>query len=405
MESLRELYRIGPGPSSSHTLAVQKACLYYLNEYPHFKKYSVELCGSLALTGKGHMTDKIIESVFGKENVEVIFTKKMYKDIPNVMIFHTIVDSKISNQEVIISRGGGAIEIEGKPSLVNEFVYPQNSLKQIKEFIAQNNIDLAQYVYHYEPDIVEYLYKVAKQMLTEIENGLSSEGILPGELRLLKVSRSLWVQSLECSDEAIRQKLQISAYAYAAMEENACGKTVVTAPTLGSCGVLSAVLRFYHQKGYDIEKLIDGLAVAGVFGNLVKTNASISGAVGGCQAEIGTACSMAAAFSAYLEGLPINQIEYAAEIAMEHNLGLTCDPVGGYVQVPCIERNGQAALRSIDSMIYAKYLGKIRDNKVSFDMIVAAMNYTGQKIAMELKETSLGGLAEVVPCKKDPLGC
>lgn len=405
MESLKELYRIGPGPSSSHTLAVQKACLYYLQEFKNHEKYIVELCGSLALTGRGHMTDKIVKSVFGDDEVEITFHNEMYKDIPNVMIFYTLDDGKKGNKEVIISKGGGAIEIEGKPSLVNENIYPQKSLKEIKEFIIENKYDLAQYVYHYEPDIKDHLYLVAKQMIKEIEDGLNSEGILPGELKLLKVSRSLWIQSLECNDDSIKQKLQISAYAYAAMEENACGNIVVTAPTLGSCGVLSAILRFYHQKGFDFGRLIDGLAVAGVFGNLVKTNASISGAVGGCQAEIGTACSMAAAFSAYLEGLPINQIEYAAEIAMEHNLGLTCDPVGGYVQVPCIERNGQAALRSIDSMIYAKYLGKIRDNKVSFDMIVAAMNYTGQKIAMELKETSLGGLAEVVPIKKDPLGC
>lgn len=405
MESLKELYRIGPGPSSSHTLAVRNACLYYLNCFPKAEKYFVELCGSLALTGKGHMTDKIIISVFSADKVIIKFNKEMYGNKPNVMIFHTLDNNNLDNEMVIISTGGGAIEIEGQPSLVDENVYPHKSLKDIKEYCLKNNLDFAQYVYHFEPNINEYLHIVAKQMISEIENGLKSEGILPGELKLMKVAHSLWIDSLNCADENIKQKLQISAFAYAAMEENADGNIVVTAPTLGSCGVLSSVLRFYYQKGIELCKLVDGLAVAGVFGNLVKTNASISGAVGGCQAEIGTACSMAAAFSAYIENLPMNQIEYAAEIAMEHNLGLTCDPVGGYVQVPCIERNGQAALRSIDSMLYAKYLGEIRENKVSFDMIVEAMNYTGQKIAMELKETSLGGLAEVVPIKKQPVGC
>ncbi len=405
MESLRELYRIGPGPSSSHTLAVKNACLYYLKQFPHAEKYFVELCGSLALTGKGHMTDRIISSVFSADKVIIKFNKKMYDDKPNVMIFHTLDHNDLNNEMVIISTGGGAIEIEGQPSLVDKNVYPHKSLKEIEDFCVNNNIDFSQYVYCFEPNIKQYLLIVADQMIKEIENGLNSEGVLPGELRLMKVARSLWIKSLECNDDNIKQKLQISAFAYAAMEENADGNTVVTAPTLGSCGVLSAILRFYYQKGRKLEELVDGLAVAGIFGNIVKTNATISGAVGGCQAEIGTACSMAAAFNAYLEKLPMKQIEYAAEIAMEHNLGLTCDPVGGYVQVPCIERNGQAALRSLDSMLYAKYLGEIRDNKVSFDMIVEAMNYTGQKLAMELKETSLGGLAEVVPIKKDPLGC
>ncbi|MDO4377547.1 MAG: L-serine ammonia-lyase, iron-sulfur-dependent, subunit alpha [Erysipelotrichia bacterium] len=405
MESLRELYRIGPGPSSSHTLAVKNACLYYLKQYPHAEKYFVELCGSLALTGKGHMTDRIISSVFSADKVIIKFNKKMYDDKPNVMIFHTLDHNELNNEMVIISTGGGAIEIEGQSSLVDKNIYPHRSLKEIEDFCANNNIDFLQYVYHFEPDIKQYLLTVADQMIKEIENGLNSEGVLPGELKLMKVARSLWIKSLECNDDNIKQKLQISAFAYAAMEENADGNTVVTAPTLGSCGVLSAILRYYYQKGRKMEELVDGLAVAGIFGNIVKTNATISGAVGGCQAEIGTACSMAAAFSAYLEKLPMKQIEYAAEIAMEHNLGLTCDPVGGYVQVPCIERNGQAALRSLDSMLYAKYLGEIRENKVSFDMIVEAMNYTGQKLAMELKETSLGGLAEVVPIKKDPLGC
>lgn len=400
MESLKELYRVGPGPSSSHTLAVRNACLYYLDKYPNAKLYEVTLYGSLSLTGKGHMSDKIIKDTFNEKKVEVIFNDSQYDDHPNTLKFKADND----NEMIIYSTGGGAIEVKGIKNIVDDNVYSLNCLKDINEYCANKNIDYVTYVYESE-DIKDYLIFVAKQMIKEIDNGLKAHGDLPGPLGLKRVAYKLLKESQECDEASIKEKLTISAYAYSAMEENACGKTVVTAPTLGSCGVLSSVLKKYYDKGYSLEKLADGLAVAGLFGNLVKKNASISGARGGCQAEIGTACSMAAAFSSYMEGLTLKQIEIAAEIAMEHNLGLTCDPVGGYVQVPCIERNGVAALRSIDCMIYAKYLDPIKDSKVSFDMIVKAMNYTGQKIVRELKETSLGGLAEVVPINKDSSGC
>ena len=401
MESLRELYRIGPGPSSSHTLAVRNACLYYLNLYPNFDEYRVVLCGSLALTGKGHMSDKIIIDTFKDKKVIVDFDNNVYDNRPNIMIF-TCGDGL--NKEVICSTGGGAIEVYGKPSLVDENTYPHKNLNEINEYCLKNNLDYVDYIYSFEKDAHQYLVTVAKQMLAEIDSGLTKEGILPGPLKLKKVAKILNGEAKECDEKEVKQKLLISSYAYAAMEENACGEMVVTAPTLGSCGVLSSILHHYYDLGVDVDKLADGLAVGGLFGNLVKSNATISGAVGGCQAEIGTACSMASAFGAYLEGLNLKEIECAAEIAMEHNLGLTCDPVGGYVQVPCIERNGVGALRSMDCILYAKYLGKIKDSKVSFDMIVEAMNYTGQKLAMELRETSLGGLAEVVPLK-EPSGC
>ncbi len=406
MESLRELYRIGPGPSSSHTLAVRNACLLYLQRYSGYPCYFVELCGSLGLTGKGHMSDKIIESVFGKERVLIKFNHEMSHNHPNTMIFHTIDSNVLDNEVVIFSTGGGAIEVDGEPSMVDKNVYPHKNLKEIMNFCDENNYNFAQYVFHFEPDIKPYLYEVLTQMITTIRSGLKKGGVLPGELRVVRVAKKLYRKAFDCEDINVKEKLLISSFAYAAMEENASGAMVVTAPTLGSCGVLAAMLMYYYEKGISKEILINALAVAGIFGNIVKRNATISGAVGGCQAEIGTACSMAAAFAGYVEGLSNRKIEYAAEIAMEHNLGLTCDPVGGYVQVPCIERNGQAVLRSLDSMIYAKYLGEIRENIVTFDMIVEVMNYTGQKIAMELRETSLGGLAEVVPMyKKDVTGC
>lgn len=400
MESLKELYRIGPGPSSSHTLAVRNACLYYLDKFPNKKSYKVTLYGSLSLTGKGHMSDKIIKDTFANRDLEILFNDDQYDEHPNTLKFTSDND----NEMIIYSTGGGAIEVKGIENIVDKNVYPLNHLKDINEYCRKNKLDYVAYVYKCE-DIKPYLVKVAKEMIREVDNGLIGTGPLPGPLGLTRVAYKLISEAKTCKDTSTKERLILSAYAYSAMEENACGKTVVTAPTLGSCGVLSSVLKKYYDKGIKIDKLADGLAVAGLFGNLVKTNASISGAAGGCQAEIGTACSMAAAFASYLEGLDLSQIETAAEIAMEHNLGLTCDPVGGYVQVPCIERNGVAALRSIDCMMYAKYLAPIKESKVSFDMIVEAMNYTGQKIARELKETSLGGLAEVVPIDKKPIGC
>lgn len=399
MESLKNLYRIGPGPSSSHTLAVQNACQFYLEQYPNYSTYVVELFGSLALTGVGHGTDKIIERSFLSKQVTIRFNKEMYKGHANTMIFYTVNGNYLTNQCIIYSTGGGAIEIEGIKNYVNKNVYPHNSFGQIAQYCQSHNINLAQYVYNFEPDIKVYLLKVMTQMLACCRSGITKEGYLPGPLHLEKVSKKIYRQYLDCEDNDIKDKLLLSAFAYGAMEENACGSIVVTAPTLGSCGIVSALVNFYYEKGVSKEILINALAAAGVIGNLVKTNASISGAVGGCQAEVGTACCMGAAFASYIEGLSIQQIEIAAEIAMEHHLGLTCDPIGGYVQVPCIERNGVAVLRSIDAMMYAKYISPLKENKVSFDKVVEVMNYTGNKIAMELKETSLGGLADIVPVK------
>ena len=230
-------------------------------------------------------------------------------------------------------------------------------------------------------------------MLDVVERGLEGTGYLPGKLHLQKVAREIYEQSLTAEDPTVRQKLEITAYAYGAMEESSSGHTVVTAPTLGSSGVVCSLVNYYYRHGVSEERLVRGLAVAGLIGNVVKTNATISGAAGGCQAEIGTACAMGCGLASYIEGLSSNQIDYAAEIGIEHNLGLTCDPVGGYVQIPCIERNGVAALRCLDAMNYARYIGGIRKNRVSFDMVVNVMKHTGKKIPVELRETSLGGLA------------
>ncbi|MBQ1341998.1 MAG: L-serine ammonia-lyase, iron-sulfur-dependent, subunit alpha [Erysipelotrichaceae bacterium] len=388
MESLRELYRIGPGPSSSHSLGVRKACEYYYARYPERSHYTVELYGSLSLTGKGHMTDKVIYDYFGREKTDVVFMHDM-TDIPNTMRFYC--DDRQYEME-IYSVGGGAIAVKGLPPLADPDVYPENSLTEIASVCRENNWTFAQYVYEREPDIRDHLKTVKDQMVKVIKEGLTEEGYLPGILHLEKVAKKIYRQSQKAGPE-VADRLLISSYAYAAMEESSSGKTVVTAPTLGSSGIISALVMFYTGKGVPEDRILEGLAVAGIVGNVVKKNASISGAVGGCQAEIGTACAMGAAMASHIEGLSNSQIEYAAEVAMEHNLGLTCDPVGGYVQIPCIERNGVAVLRSLDAMEYAKYIGSFKQNRVSFDMVVSVMKHTGKRIPVELRETSMAGLA------------
>ena len=402
MESIKELFRIGPGPSSSHSLGVRRGCEYYHERYPDHQKYLVELYGSLSLTGKGHMTDKVISDYFGNDHVEVVFLKEDGLRHPNTMKLYCLENGNKINEMIIYSVGGGAIEVEGEPPLTDDGVYPHRNLTEILKYCQENSLTLYQYVYQCEPDIREYLNTVASKMIEVIQRGLNSEGYLPGELHLEKVAHRLYEMSEKENDPINHEKLRVTAYAYGAMEESSSGHEVVTAPTLGASGVVSSLVRYYYtDKGAKWDKILDSLAVAGLIGNIVKHNASISGAQGGCQAEIGTACAMGAALVAALKDMNNHQIEYAAEIGIEHNLGLTCDPVGGYVQIPCIERNGVAALRSIDAATYAGYLSTIRDNKVSFDMAVHVMKYTGKQIPVELRETSLGGLAmELRPEKR-----
>ena len=310
-------------------------------------------------------------------------------DIPNTMRFYC--DDR-KNEMEIYSVGGGAIAVKGLPPLADPDVYPENSLTEIVDVCRKNNWTLARFVYEREPDIRDHLKTVKDQMVKVVSEGLTEEGYLPGILHLEKVAKKIYRQSQKAGPE-VADRLLVSSYAYAAMEESSSGKTVVTAPTLGSSGIISALVMYYTQKGIPEEMILEGLAVAGIVGNVVKKNASISGAVGGCQAEIGTACAMGAAMASHIEGLSNSQIEYAAEVAMEHNLGLTCDPVGGYVQIPCIERNGVAVLRSLDAMEYAKYIGSFKQNRVSFDMVVSVMKHTGKRIPVELRETSMAGLA------------
>lgn len=398
MKSLKELYQIGPGPSSSHTLGPQKACLKFKDYTLNADYYEGHLYGSLALTGKGHLTDYIIKKTFQPKVCEVYFH---YEDNelehPNTMVLKAFKDSSCIEEWTIYSVGGGAIQIKGcEDNIESKDVYPHKYLDEIKSYCDVNHMHFIDYINECE-DIDEYMYKILDQMLETVERGLSKEGLLPGKLKLERSAKKLF-DIANRMDYEERSKMLISSYAYAAAEENASGGMTVTAPTLGSSGVLPALMYYYYNnKGISKQTLVDSLKVGGLFGNLIKHNATISGAKGGCQAEIGAACSMASAAIAFIQRLTDKQIENAAEIGMEHHLGLTCDPVGGYVMIPCIERNAVAALRSMDNAFLMKHLGSIRESKVSFDMVVNTMNYTGNKLAVELKETSLGGLATIVP--------
>ena len=395
MQSIKELYKIGRGPSSSHTLACERACKLFIEEYGLLSRYEVELYGSLSLTGKGHMTDKIIIDTLKPALCDLEFKLNWEEEFPNGFYIKGYNShDKLVAKWTIFSIGGGSIKIKEKKLHYNDEIYDEKSLDEIKHYLDEHNIDLYTYIEQHEDDLEDHLYQVLYAMIKSVENGLNQSVELPGKLHVLKSAKDLYIQSLNIEDPIEKQKLTLMAYAYSANEENASGHQVVTAPTLGACGILAAIMTYYYKNLHTSRtKLVRSLAVAGIFGNLIKQNATISGAVGGCQAEVGAACAMGCAAIAYLEGLSLKQIEYAAEIGIEHHLGLTCDPVGGYVIIPCIERNAVATLRAFDAVILSKYMSKIKDNKVTFDTVVHTMNYTGKKLAYELKETSLGGLA------------
>lgn len=396
MESLHQLYKIGHGPSSSHTMGPEKACKHIIETYKDVAKIKVTLYGSLALTGKGHLTDYIINKTLSNYDLTINFNYTESKPHPNTMKFELYKDdwSFIDSVEVY-SIGGGSIEIKGKKTkITKENIYPFKSFEEIKQYSIDNNLSLPEIVYSFEKEgIKEYLSQVYDVMSAAIKSGLEKTGELPGNLHVLRKAKQL-ISSAEVFENAsIKQLRIVSSYAFAVSEENASGGLIVTSPTCGASGVLPAVIFYLHDEcKVPKEKLIDALAVAGLVGNVIKTNASISGAFAGCQSEVGSACSMAAAAVAYVNGQNLEEIEYAAEIALEHHLGLTCDPVNGLVQIPCIERNAVAALRAIDSANLAKFLNGTR--KISFDTVVKTMFETGKDLNKKYKETSIGGLAK-----------
>lgn len=395
MITLKELYRIGYGPSSSHTMGPRKAASIFLERHPEATTFEVVLYGSLAATGKGHMTDKAIQDVLGKDRTNIIWQPKIFLPFhPNGMTFRSLnAENNVSDEWTVFSIGGGALaEEHGEPAKHKE-IYNMNKATDILSWCVKNGKSYWEYVEECEgAEIWDYLKEVWNTMKQAVCNGLEHEGVLPGPLCLQRKAASYHVRA-EGYQHSMRTRGLLFAYALAVSEENAGGGKIVTAPTCGSCGVLPAVL--YHlatSRNISEQRIIRALATAGLFGNIVKTNASISGAEVGCQGEVGVACAMAAAAATQLFGGTPAQIEYAAEMGLEHHLGLTCDPVCGMVQIPCIERNAYAAARAMDSNSYAMFTDGI--HQVSFDKVVEVMKKTGHDLPSLYKETSEGGLAE-----------
>ena len=391
MKSIRTIYKYGCGPSSSHTVGPTIAAKIIKKYYPEADRFEAVLYGSLALTGRGHMTDRAIMSIL--DNCSIIFDyKKTDLPHPNTMVFRVFKDDELVAERTVLSVGGGEIKILDD-DYCEEEVYEFNHLSDIIHECENRNISLADYIYEKEKgDIKEELRNTWHRMEDCIQRGLNTVGLLPGDLMLERKANKLYNMVVKEESPTARENRLVSAYAYAVAEENAAGKMVVIAPTCGASGVLPAVLYYLrHDRGYSEEEIIDGLAVAGMIGNVIRTNASISGAECGCQAEIGSACSMTSAAKAQISNMNLKQIEYAAEVAMEHHLGLTCDPVHGYVQIPCIERNAVAAMRAINSVTLASFLFETR--KISFDAVVETMYHTGKDLLDKYRETSNGGLA------------
>ena len=396
MKSLRELYRIGVGPSSSHTMGPRYAAQLFLQRHPEAKAFEVTLFGSLAATGKGHMTDKAILDILQPvAPTEIIWKAHLFFPFhPNAMTFKS-KDEKgnVTEEWTVYSIGGGALAEEGEQLVETPDIYEMTKLSEIMYWCEQTGHNYWEYVEQCEGlEIWDYLATCWEVMKKSIERGLEHEGVLPGPLNLRRKAATYFIKAKGYKD-SLRSRGLVFAYALAATEENASGGEIVTAPTCGSCGVVPAVL--YHlQKNHDFSdtRIYRALATAGLIGNIVKANASISGAEAGCQAEVGVACSMASAASCQLFGGSPAQIEYAAEMSLEHHLGMTCDPVCGLVQIPCIERNAYAAAQALDANIYASFTDG--HHRVSFDKVVKVMKQTGNDLPSLYKETSEGGLAK-----------
>jgi L-serine dehydratase len=394
MKTIKSIFKIGNGPSSSHTVGPFHAAQIFGARYPDADCFRVTLYGSLACTGEGHGTKKAVISVLpGAEVVSDRDTTDLPH--PNTMLFEAWKNGKLLGAKRIFSIGGGSVRVEGEASEDETEVYPQKNFTEIIRFCKCNDLKLSDFIFRTEDPTLRGSLKTAwEAMKDSVRRGLSADGVLPGGLGVARKAKTLFEKRCYNESADVTINRQIAAYAYAVSEENADEHVVVTAPTCGSCGVLPAVL--YHMetdRGFPEEEILDSLAVAGLIGNVIRTNASISGAECGCQAEIGSACSMTAAALASLYGLNIDQIEYAAEIAMEHNLGLTCDPVKGLVQIPCIERNAVAAMRAVSSVNLSRFLYATR--KISFDEVVATMYRTGRDMDDKYRETSHGGLAQI----------
>ncbi len=398
MKSIKELYRIGTGPSSSHTMGPRNAAEIFLSRHQEAAAFKVTLYGSLAATGKGHMTDvAILETLQPHAPVNIVWEPKVFLPFhPNGMMFQSLdISGKITDSWTVFSVGGGALaeENDKQDTITTPDVYEMNHLTDILNWCEQTGKNYWEYVLECEEsDIWDYLNEVWKTMKAAVERGIDAEGVLPGPLNLRRKASGYYIKASGYK-ASLQSRGLVFSYALAVSEENAAGGVIVTAPTCGSCGVVPAVL--YHlakTRDFSDIRILRALATAGLIGNVVKQNASISGAEAGCQAEVGVACSMASAAANQLFGGSPAQIEYAAEMGLEHHLGMTCDPVCGLVQIPCIERNAYAAARALDANLYSSFTDGI--HRVSFDRVVEVMKETGNDLPSLYKETSEGGLAK-----------
>ena len=397
MKSIRDIYKIGKGPSSSHTMGPERAAKLFRERYPEADGFKVILYGSLSKTGVGHGTDRVIREILSPLPTQIVFSQEeLAGSHPNTLDFIALQgDTEIGTLRVE-SIGGGDIRYAGQASEKSEEVYIEHSFAEIADFCKWRYIHtLSEYVELNEgPEIWDFLMEVWQVMKRAIADGLQAEGVLPGGLNVQRKAKYLFEQDPKVNEPGLLEFQRIAAYAYAVAEQNADNGTIVTAPTCGACGVVPAVLKYAQDtKGYTDEQICRALATAGIIGNLTKRNASISGAEAGCQAEIGTACSMAAAALAELYQQDLDQVEYAAEVAMEHHLGLTCDPICGLVQIPCIERNAVAAMRAMNACNLSYFLTGSRN--ISYDMVCRAMHETGINLNNRFRETSEGGLAKL----------
>lgn len=398
MESLRELYRIGYGPSSSHTMGPRYAAVQFLSEHADATRFEADLFGSLAATGKGHLTDRAIREVYdnAKKPVDISWYPDIEKPFhPNALTIRAYNGDTVLAEQTYYSVGGGRVVVEGDTK-VPEQVYPAelSTMKQILSYCEHEGMQLWEVAIQCEGlEIISYMDQVWNVMCAAIDNGLNQEGVLPGGLKLARKASQCYEKAKDASGSLDNTAIVLS-YALAVSEENAGGGQIVTAPTCGSCGVLPAVLYYlYNMHKFPKIKIFRALLTAGIIGNIVKTNGSISGAEVGCQGEVGVACAMASGAAAQLMGGSIYQVEYAAEMGLEHHLGLTCDPLMGLVQIPCIERNAMAAMRAIDHCVYALFSdGR---HKIPFDSVVEVMMETGHALPSLYRETSRGGLAKI----------
>ena len=395
MKSIKDIYKIGKGPSSSHTMGPAKAMGIFVSEHPDADSYAVVLYGSLAETGAGHGTAVAIKSATEKQVFVEYNTAKTDLPHENTMDIFAVVQGKRTDRMRVMSIGGGDIEIEGRESSEAEEIYPERSFAEVSDYCKTHGIRISEFVIMREGrELYDFLYDVWDTMKCAIHEGLTTSGILPGGLEVERKAQYLYNQRHIDESSVTRENRIVCSYAYAVSEQNADNGTIVTAPTCGACAVLPSVLKYMQEKhGFSDKKMLDALAVAGLIGAIVKTNASVSGAECGCQAEIGTACSMASAALAELFEMGIDQIEYSAEIAFEHHLGLTCDPICGLVQIPCIERNAVAAMRAINAVSLANFLSGSR--KISLDLVIKTMYETGKDLLSHYRETSRGGLAKL----------